>query len=301
MAAFGLVALPPLSITYLNSNTAFLASIIVGNGINSGIILLARFQEERGAGRALEPAIVSAFSASFRPTLASAAAAATAYGSLVFTDFRGFNQFGWIGGIGMLCCWGATFLVTPALLRCVPVDAKASSGRRIGAADSRSVCSAASSIARHRCRAFRCQRSVSRGAPATGSKTTSASSGGAILANVIGGARMNATLGRYLTPSVVMADSAEHAREIEARLGALKERGAAGQLISAVHSSRSILPPRRTEARVEAQKLAAALTPRLRAELSERDRAFVERALAAGAERNLEIDDVPGVVAGRPA
>src|SRR6202022_4350761 len=37
-------------IHYLNPNTAFLGSIIVGNGINAGIILLARYLEERRHG-----------------------------------------------------------------------------------------------------------------------------------------------------------------------------------------------------------------------------------------------------------
>ena len=40
--AFALVTLPPASIDALNSNTAFLGSVIVGNGVNFGIIFLAR-------------------------------------------------------------------------------------------------------------------------------------------------------------------------------------------------------------------------------------------------------------------
>jgi predicted RND superfamily exporter protein len=94
-----------LSIRHLNSNTAFLGSIIFGNGINSGIMLLARFREERILGRGLVQAISTMVSTTWRPTLAAAGAAAAAYGSLVFTDFRGFAQFGWIGGIGMIVCW----------------------------------------------------------------------------------------------------------------------------------------------------------------------------------------------------
>ena len=42
--AFGIAA---LTIGYLNTNTAFLGSIILGNGINFGIILLARYREQR--------------------------------------------------------------------------------------------------------------------------------------------------------------------------------------------------------------------------------------------------------------
>ncbi len=49
--AFGLASLPPFRITELNSNTAFLGSIIIGNGINFGIIQLARYVEARRNGR----------------------------------------------------------------------------------------------------------------------------------------------------------------------------------------------------------------------------------------------------------
>ena len=41
-------AIAALTIGYLNTNTAFLGSIILGNGINFGIILLARYREQRG-------------------------------------------------------------------------------------------------------------------------------------------------------------------------------------------------------------------------------------------------------------
>ena len=32
------------------------------------------------------------------------------------TQFRGFRHFGVIGGVGILCCWAATFLILPAAL-----------------------------------------------------------------------------------------------------------------------------------------------------------------------------------------
>ena len=48
-------ALTKLAIGHLNIATAFLSSIVVGNGINFGIIFLARYLEERRAGHATEP------------------------------------------------------------------------------------------------------------------------------------------------------------------------------------------------------------------------------------------------------
>lgn len=107
-------AVAELAVDYLNAATAFLGSIVIGNGINPMIVWLARYFEERRNG--LEP--VAAVAATHRGvwsgTLTASAAAAVAYGSLVVTDFRGFRDFGIIGGAGMMICWLATALLLPA-------------------------------------------------------------------------------------------------------------------------------------------------------------------------------------------
>ncbi|HZS38319.1 MAG TPA: MMPL family transporter, partial [Polyangia bacterium] len=110
------LALAASTVRYLNLNTAFLASIILGNGINSPILVMARFGEERRAGRAVHDALVRALTESFTGTLTAMAAAAIAYGSLLATSFRGFNQFGIIGGAGMLLVWLATFALVPPMV-----------------------------------------------------------------------------------------------------------------------------------------------------------------------------------------
>src|SRR5207244_4813422 len=69
-------------IHYLNPNTAFLGSIIVGNGINAGIILLARYLEERRHGRSVADAIPIALRSTWLATFAASAAAAASYASL---------------------------------------------------------------------------------------------------------------------------------------------------------------------------------------------------------------------------
>lgn len=105
-----------LAIGHLNSATAFLASIVIGNGINFPMILLARFLEEfRKGKRGLWPLAV-AIQGTARGTLAAALAAGVAYASLIVTDFRGFRHFGVIGGIGMAFCWLAAYTVLPAAL-----------------------------------------------------------------------------------------------------------------------------------------------------------------------------------------
>jgi len=105
------------TIGFLNASTGFLVSIVAGNGINYGIVYMARYVEaRRDQGHGVAEAIRLAHRDTWIPTLASAATGALAYGSLVVTDFRGFKHFGIIGGYGMLLCWLTTYVFTPALL-----------------------------------------------------------------------------------------------------------------------------------------------------------------------------------------
>ena len=100
----------------LNASTAFLGSIIAGNGINYPILLLARYHEERRGQRPVAEALETALLGTTRATALAAFAASAAYGSLSLTRFRGFHQFGIIGAVGMALCWAATMTVLPALL-----------------------------------------------------------------------------------------------------------------------------------------------------------------------------------------
>ncbi|MBI3555260.1 MAG: MMPL family transporter [Deltaproteobacteria bacterium] len=101
---------------YLNANTAFLGSIVIGNGINFGIIFLARYLEERRRGLIGPEALPRSVGFTVQATWTAAIAAGLSYGSLVITDFRGFNQFGIIGGLGMFLCWLSSFVTLPAML-----------------------------------------------------------------------------------------------------------------------------------------------------------------------------------------
>jgi len=101
---------------YVNASSAFLGPIVAGNGINFGLILLARYIEERREGIPLEKAIHGSMSLTARGTGGAALAAGISYFSLILTDNRGFQHFGLIAGMGMAVCWIATFTVLPAIL-----------------------------------------------------------------------------------------------------------------------------------------------------------------------------------------
>lgn len=109
-------AIAYLGIGYLSSSTAFLGSIVVGNGVNSGIILLARYMEERRAGHDVAAALSTAVHVTMPATFAASAAGGIAYGAMMLTRFRGFSQFGFIGGVGMFACWLLVYLLMPPLL-----------------------------------------------------------------------------------------------------------------------------------------------------------------------------------------
>jgi predicted RND superfamily exporter protein len=76
---------------------------------------MARYEEERRRGLDVVAALRIAVVRTWRATGLAALAAALAYGSLALTDFRGFNQFGYIGAAGMVLAWLATLLVLPSL------------------------------------------------------------------------------------------------------------------------------------------------------------------------------------------
>jgi predicted RND superfamily exporter protein len=105
-----------LVVGHLNSSTAFLGSVVAGNGINFGIIHLSRYLEERRHGSDHRTALRIAFRSTFVPTIIACTAAATAYFSLIITSFRGFSEFGIIAGSGMAFCWLASYSLLPALV-----------------------------------------------------------------------------------------------------------------------------------------------------------------------------------------
>jgi len=107
-------AIADLTVGSLNASTAFLGSIIIGNGVNPNIIWLSRYFEERRRGEDVHEAVLNAHRNTWLATMIASGAAALAYASLMVTAFRGFRDFGIIGGVGMVLCWVSAILVLPA-------------------------------------------------------------------------------------------------------------------------------------------------------------------------------------------
>jgi predicted RND superfamily exporter protein len=121
-----------LTVGHLNIASAFLSSIVIGNGINFGLVYLARYlQEIRESGASVE-AIARAAGQTATGTLTAALTATVAYGSLVLTPFRGFRDFGIIGGAGMIFCWLASYTILPAGLAWLGARVHGRSGDTLG-------------------------------------------------------------------------------------------------------------------------------------------------------------------------
>jgi predicted RND superfamily exporter protein len=112
-ATFGLTE---LVLGHLNVATAFLFSIVAGNGVNFSIIWLGRFLEERRSAESLVDMLATTSRRTCGATLTAAAAASAAYAALGIGHFRGFKHFAFIGGSGMLICWLVTYGLLPAII-----------------------------------------------------------------------------------------------------------------------------------------------------------------------------------------
>jgi uncharacterized protein len=235
---------------YLNASTAFMGSIVVGNGINFPIIQLARYEEERRNNKSPRESAGIALSATLTPTIVAALGAAVAYASLVVTRFRGFSQFGTIGGIGMVAAWAATVTVLPALWAAFdhrertarrfapPVTAFSDLVARVATQAPRSclvvfglmTVAAIIPLKRYLKDPFEYDLSHLRNAQ-------SQVSGAAHLAE-----RVDPIFGKTLTPAVIIADTRAHTAEIRKKV-LERDRALPGpQLIGAVTTLDDFLP-----------------------------------------------------------
>jgi predicted RND superfamily exporter protein len=105
-----------LAVGQLNMITAILAGILMGIGIDFGIHFTYRLRLELGLGQDLETAIAQTVLNSGPASLASAMGTGAAFLSLLFSEFRGFSQFGLLAGVGVFLIGATMYLWVPSLL-----------------------------------------------------------------------------------------------------------------------------------------------------------------------------------------
>lgn len=105
-----------LSFETLNLMTSTLGLVLFGLGIDYGIHFYARYTEERGLGRNVIEAAEVTFSSTGQAIFAGSLTTATALYVLMIADFRGFSEFGLIGGTGILFALISMLVVMPSLI-----------------------------------------------------------------------------------------------------------------------------------------------------------------------------------------
>lgn len=300
MYSFAIVTLPPFSVRELNSNTAFLGSIIVGNGINFGVILLARYVEVRRRGLAVEEALVEATWGARVGTMSAALAAGTAYTSLVITDFRGFRQFGIIGGVGMLVSWVCAFVLTPSLIRALDRGVAVARPRATEGALMRPV----SWFVQRAPRAIVCVSAVlivlallqlrkldRNSVEFDFSKLRRADTH--VRGEAFWGRKMDSLLGRYLSPTVFLTDSSEDASKVAAQLAAAIERPPLSAIAASVSTYDDLVPSDQPAKLREVTAIRKLFTPRVRAAVPEEHRTLVDDLLSREALQPITVDMLP--------
>lgn len=108
-------ALVPWTVGDLNTITAFLLLVVFGMGIDYSIHLLQRYRLEL-LERPPAQALREAYATTGKAVAASALTTALALAVLAVSDFRGFSEFGIVGGLSVIAVLAAMYLVFPATL-----------------------------------------------------------------------------------------------------------------------------------------------------------------------------------------
>ena len=115
LATIWTLGLTALTVGHLTLLSSVFGLILVGLGIDYGIHLLSRYQDER---RALEPteAMAAAYRHGVNGILTGGVTTAVAFAACGFADFAAFRELGLITAMGIACNLVAMLTVLPALI-----------------------------------------------------------------------------------------------------------------------------------------------------------------------------------------
>lgn len=100
----------------LNLMTSTLFLVLFGLGIDFGIHFFARYSEERGRGLSVIDALEHTFGTTGQAITTGALTTAAAMFVLMIADFRGFSEFGFMAGSGILFALVSMMVLMPALI-----------------------------------------------------------------------------------------------------------------------------------------------------------------------------------------
>ncbi|MFA5624762.1 MAG: MMPL family transporter [Bradymonadales bacterium] len=114
MGTLWTLALTFVTIGYLNLITAFIFAILLGLGIDYGIHLYVRFEQERRLGRATNEAMSIAMRETGTPIFFGTLTTMATFFTLLLSGFHGFSQFGLVAGVGVFIAFLTMIAVMPA-------------------------------------------------------------------------------------------------------------------------------------------------------------------------------------------
>lgn len=100
----------------LNIMTSTLGLLLFGMGIDFGIHFFARYMEERGTGKSVEDAVFTTFMTTGQAITVVGLTTSAAFFILTLAEFKGFSEFGFIAGVGILFAIIAYIISLPAIL-----------------------------------------------------------------------------------------------------------------------------------------------------------------------------------------
>ncbi|HQB38378.1 MAG TPA: MMPL family transporter [Deltaproteobacteria bacterium] len=104
------------SVGHLNILSMIFAVMLIGLGIEYGIQVVLRYQEELGLGNPPQTALDTSLRMNLRSIILAGATTAMAFLTFVLTDFKGISELGLIAAGGIVICVLSTFTVLPAML-----------------------------------------------------------------------------------------------------------------------------------------------------------------------------------------
>ncbi|HPC39540.1 MAG TPA: MMPL family transporter [Spirochaetota bacterium] len=104
-------------------SSSFLA-VLFGIGIDFGIYLLQRTEEELGNGLSQNDAIYKAVVLTSRSIISGGITTSLAFFALYLSSFQGYSELGMAAGIGLVVVLLTTFLMMPTLLMLIPIEAR---------------------------------------------------------------------------------------------------------------------------------------------------------------------------------
>lgn len=100
----------------LNIVTSFLFSILFGLGVDVGIHMFSRYVEDRSSGMPYSDAMVNVLLRAGRSSSVGVITTCATFFILIINDFKGFSEFGWIAGTGLVITLLVYLTLFPSLL-----------------------------------------------------------------------------------------------------------------------------------------------------------------------------------------